>query len=351
MRCELWSTSLVSLIWLVTTIGFIGIVWYGSEQVVAGTIDLGGLVVFCLYAAQTIEPIRKLSDVYAALQRYVAAGNRVFEVIDENVMEPEGALALIRPARGLLHCDRIAFHYGADEFVLNHIDFTLQPGERAALVAPSGGGKSTLAKLLVRFITPSRGRIRLDGVDIGTLRLRELRRVVCVVEQEPFLFSGLLIDNIRYGTWDAPLGSIETAVRIAGLESLVRSFPQGLHGELHEGGRNLSGGQKQRIALARAIVRDPRVLILDEATSALDSDTESQIFEQMERWLATRTVLVMAHRLATIARLPRIIVLDGGRIAEDGTLEELLQHCEAFRQLFSDQLEPLTLPFKHAAKR
>ena len=341
MRCELWATTLISLIWLVTTIGFIGIVWYGSKQVLQGTINVGALLAFCLYAAQTIEPIRKLSDVYAALQRFVAAAGRIYEVIDSKVAEPDGSIVLRRPIEGGIEFDKVKFAYRTGEPVLNGIHLTLKAGERAALVAPSGGGKSTLARLLVRSYDVQQGRILLDGIDLRDLRLMDLRRMVCVVEQEPFMFGGPLIDNIRYGSWDAPLEKIEKAVGIAGLEPLVGSLPQGLHSSLHEGGRNLSGGQKQRIALARAIVRDPRILILDEATSALDSDGERQILERMEDWLAQRTVLVMAHRLATVARMPRVIVLVEGRIAGDGTPSELLEECLPFRRMFGEQLEPL----------
>ncbi len=341
MRCELWATTLISLIWLVTTIGFIGMVWYGSKQVLQGTINVGALLAFCLYAAQTIEPIRKLSDVYASLQRFVAAAGRIYEVIDSKVAEPDGNTVLRRPIEGGIEFDKVKFAYRTGEPVLNGIHLTLKAGERAALVAPSGGGKSTLARLLVRSYEVQQGRILLDGIDLRDLRLMDLRRMVCVVEQEPFMFGGPLIDNIRYGSWDAPLEKIEKAVGIAGLEPLVGSLPQGLHSSLHEGGRNLSGGQKQRIALARAIVRDPRILILDEATSALDSDGERQILERMEDWLAQRTVLVMAHRLATVARMPRVIVLVEGRIAGDGTPSELLEECWPFRRMFGEQLEPL----------
>jgi ATP-binding cassette, subfamily B, bacterial MsbA len=341
MRCELWATTLISLIWLITTIGFIGIVWYGSKQVLQGKINLGALLAFCLYAAQTIEPIRKLSDVYAALQRFVAAAARIFEVIDSKVAEPDGSIVLRRPVDGEIEFDNVEFSYRTGEPVLNGIQLTLKAGERAALVAPSGGGKSTLARLLVRSYDVQQGRILLDGIGIRDLRLMDLRRMVCVVEQDPFMFGGPLVDNIRYGSWDAPQEKIEEAVSIVGLEPLVSSLPQGLHSALHEGGRNLSGGQKQRIALARAIVRDPRILILDEATSALDSDGERQILERMEDWLAQRTVLVMAHRLATVARMPRVIVLVEGRIAGDGTLSELLEECLPFRRMFGEQLEPL----------
>ena len=228
--------------------------------------------------------------------------------------------------------------------MLDDLTLRVAPHETAALVAASGGGKSTLAGLLVRFTDPQRGAILLDGVDIRALRLADLRHAVCVVEQDPFIFSGPLIENIRYGSPHASRTTIDAAVARAGLEALVSTLPGGLHASLQEAGGDLSGGQKQRIALARAIVRDPAVLVLDEATSALDSDTEGQIFAGLDQWLRRRTVLVMAHRLATISRFERVIVLQGGRVVGDGSVAELLRSCAAFGELFAEQLTPLGWP-------
>ncbi len=340
MRGELWSAILMAIIWLVTGLGLLCIIWYGSRQVLKGDLTAGALIAFCLCAGQMVEPVRKLSEVYAGLQRSLASAERVFEVIDSAVFERGGDIAIQHPVRGDFSFDRVYFQYTRAEKVLENVTLSLRSGEAIALVSSSGGGKSTIAKLSVRFWDPVEGRILLDGVDLETLRLADLRRAVCVVEQKPFIFRGPLKENIRYGSWTAPGSAIETAVRLAGLEDLVRDLPGGLDAVLEEGGHSLSGGQMQRIALARAIVRDPAILILDEATSAIDSDTERRIFEQLKDWLTQRTVVVMAHRLSTISRFARIVVLDGGHIIGDGSLKELFKSCPPFLKLFAEQVNP-----------
>jgi ATP-binding cassette subfamily B protein len=227
---------------------------------------------------------------------------------------------------------------------LEDLNFSIAPKETVAVVAASGGGKSTLAKLLLRFWDADTGRVLLDGTDLKDVSLSQLRRAICVVEQETFVFSGSLRDNIRYGSWEAPAETIERAADLACLEPLVASMPGGLDASLEEGGQDLSGGQKQRIALARAIVRDPAVLVLDEATSAIDSDTEREIFERMAGWLSMRTVLVMAHRLSTVSRFDRIVMMAEGKVAGDGSVSRLVGDCPPFQRLFYEQLDPLKTP-------
>jgi ATP-binding cassette subfamily B protein len=240
--------------------------------------------------------------------------------------------------RGELALDQVTFGYRGDPPVLHGIDLRIGAREQVALVAASGGGKTTLLNLLVRFSDPTAGQVRLDGQDLRSLPLATLRRAVCLVAQEPFIFSGSLLDNLRYGSWDAPRAQIDEAVRLAGLEPFVRTLHAGLQADLREAGHNLSVGQKQRICLARAIIRDPLVLILDEATSALDSDTEVQILDQAAAWLRQRTVLLVAHRLSTVARFARIVVMVDGRVVDEGTAAHLRHRCAAFRQLFAEQL-------------
>ena len=344
LRSEWWTAVLMTMVWFVTGIGLLAILRYGTLQVLRGACTAGQLFAFVLYAVQTVEPLRRLSEVQAMLQRALAAAARVYEVIDAPYGEAQGTLHLPEPARGELRFEQLCFRYRADKPVLDGLALRLAPRETVALVAASGGGKSTLASLLLRFVDPQRGRILLDGIDVRALRLADLRRAVCVVEQDPFIFSGPLIENIRYGSPYTSAATIDAAVTCAGLELMVRGLPGGLHASLQEGGGNLSGGQKQRIALARAIVRDPTVLVLDEATSALDSDAEAQIFADIEEWLRRRTVLVMAHRLATVARFDRIIVVQAGRVVGDGSVAHLLQSCPTFSQLFAEQLTPLGWP-------
>ena len=344
LRSEWWTAVLMTIVWFVTGIGLLAILWYGTHEVLSGASTPGQLLAFVLYAVQTVEPLRRLSEVQAMLQRALAAAARVYEVIDAPQGEPEGTRHVQYLACGDLRLEELSFRYRADKPVLDNLELRIAPRETVALVAASGGGKSTLANLLLRFVDPQRGRILLDGIDIRALRLADLRRAVCVVEQEPFIFSGPLIENVCYGSAHASAATIDAAVACAGLEPMVRTLPGGLHASLQEAGGDLSGGQKQRIALARAIVRDPAVLVLDEATSALDSDAEAQIFAGLEEWLRRRTVLVMAHRLATVARFERIIVLQAGHVAGDGSVVYLLQSCPAFGELFAEQLTPLGWP-------
>jgi subfamily B ATP-binding cassette protein MsbA len=337
MRAEAWSSLVLATVWLVTGAGLIAILGYGGWAVVEGRLSPGGLFAFCLYAAQTVEPLRHLGDVQTILQRGLAAATRVYELIDHPGVE---AAAPAPPAswRGDLRFENVAFGYAPGKAVLRGFDLEVRAGETVGLVAASGGGKSTLAALLQRFVVPDGGTIRLDGTDVGAIPLGALRRAVCVVEQEPFVFSAPLIDNLRYGSWSASEDEVWQALRLAGLEPFVRTLARGLHQPLAQAGRNLSGGQRQRIALARAVLRDPAVLVLDEATSALDGETERHVFAALTQWLSRRTVLVMAHRLATVARFERIVVLDQGRVIDAASAPVLTQRCEAFRSLFAEQL-------------
>jgi len=341
LRSELSMALMTSSVWLITCVALLAVIWYGTSQVFTGRATRAELLAFCLYAIQIIDPLRRLSEVHGMLQRALAAAARVFQTIDLPLTEEPGSESLPSPIRGGLHFEGVRFGYRPDHKVLRGFELAIAPSETVGLVAASGGGKSTIANLLLRFAHPQSGRILLDGMDLRDLRLTELRRAVCVAQQEPFVFSGSLIDNIRYGSFDAARSEIDFAVSLAGLDEFVAAIPGGLEGYLAEGGRNLSGGQKQRIALARAIVRDPSVLVLDEATSALDGETEQAIFERMRGWLAQRTVLIMSHRLATVTRLSRIVVLQDGCVAGDGSVMELLERCPVFASLFGEQLAPL----------
>ena len=262
MRGEWWSSLLVTGVWVLTGVALWAILWYGTRQVVAGSISAGGLFAFFLYVVQTLEPLRRLGDVHGLLQGALAAAARVYEIIDCPELEPAGGVALEK-VHGRVRFEAVRFGYRPDVAVLRELGFSLEPGAPVALVAASGGGKSTLATLLVRFIEPQAGRILLDGDDLRTLDLSALRRAVCVVEQEPFLFSGRLIDNLRYGSWDASRRAVEEAVALAGVAALVAALPEGLDTPMAEAGRNLSVGQRQRIALrprhrAQPTRADPR---------------------------------------------------------------------------------------------
>jgi ATP-binding cassette, subfamily B, bacterial MsbA len=339
LRAEVSMASMMSAVWAVTFAGLLGLGWFGTRQVQSGTVTGAQFFAFFLYAAQAIEPLRRLSEVQGLLQRSLAAAARVFAIIDLPLTEQPTGRAVPRPVRGALTLRDVVFSYDEAHPVLRGVNLEIGARETVALVAASGGGKSTLASLLLRFHERQRGSILLDGMNLDEIALTDLRRIVCVAEQESFVFSGTLLEAITYGSFDAPPGRIEFAIKLAGLEAFVRAHPDGVDRVLAEGGRNLSGGQKQRIALARTVVRDPAVLVLDEVTSALDGETERGVFAQMEPWLAERTVIVMSHRLATIMRFPRIIVLQNGVVVGDGTVQQLLELCPAFRAMFADQSE------------
>jgi len=341
LAAELWSAAVLASIFLVTGLGFLGAIGWGSRLALARELTPAGLLAFCLFAARTVEPLRRLADVHAMLQRTLAAAARVYEVIDFGLLERQGGTPLPRPVRGGLALEGVRFRHEPSRPLLEGIDLRVAPGETVAVVAASGGGKSTLAAILAGFLSPDEGSLALDGVDLAEASLRDLRRAVRLVEQEPFLFRGTLAQNVLFGRPEASRGEVAEALRLCGLEDLAAAIPGGIDGSLLEAGRNLSGGQKQRIALARAVLTDPPVLVLDEATSALDSETEGRLLDDLGPWLSRRTVIVMAHRLSTVARYPRVIVLADGRVAGDGPAARLLDSCPAFRALFAGQVEPV----------
>ncbi len=341
LRAELWSAVVLAAVFLVTGTAFLGAIGWGSRLALAKELTPAGLLAFCLFAARTVEPLRRLSEVHAMLQRTLAAAARVYEVVDFGYLEREGGTPLPRPARGSLALEGLRFRHHPDRPLLEGLDLVVAPGETLAVVASSGGGKSTLAAILAGFLPPGDGRVLVDGVDVSAADLRDLRASVRLVEQDPFVFRGTLAENVLFGRPGATRAEVGEALRLAGLSDLVASLPAGIDGSLLEAGRNLSGGQKQRIALARAVLSDPPVLVLDEATSALDSETEGRLLDALSPWLSRRTVIVMAHRLSTVARLPRLVVLDGGRFAGDGPAQSLLEGCPPFRALFAEQVEPV----------
>jgi subfamily B ATP-binding cassette protein MsbA len=334
---ETTAGLLVAAVWLLTGGLLLASIVYGSRQVQAGRVTPGTLLAFCLYAAQVAEPLRRLSEVQGLVQPALAAARRLYQIIDLPTLEAEGCAAIVRPTRGDLRFEEVNFRPTAERPLLEGFNLHIDPGTGLALVAESGGGKTTLAGLLARFEDPQSGRILLDGRDLRDLQLDDLRRTVCVVEQEPTVWSGTLGENLAYGSAPGP-GVLERAAQLVGLTGSGR-FGGGLATPIAEGGRDLSGGERQRIALGRAVVRDPAVLVLDEATSALDSDAEAAILENLAPWLAERTVLVFAHRLSSVVRWPRIVIVEAGRVVGDGPLPDLLATCPAFVELFADQLD------------
>jgi ATP-binding cassette subfamily B protein/subfamily B ATP-binding cassette protein MsbA len=299
-------------------------------------LELPALVLFFAFLAGAADPVRKLSDVYGQLQRAAAAADRVFEILDRpaQISDPSAPLVLPRHRRHLTF-ENVSFCYEPGQPVLRDISLEIPFGQRWAIVGPSGCGKTTLVSLIPRFMDPTRGRVLLDGIDIRLVRLRELRQQIGLVTQEPILFDDTVFNNIRYGSLHATRAQVEDAARRAyAHEFIVHDLPQGYETRIGPFGCRLSGGQRQRIALARAILRDPAILILDEATSQLDLESERLIHQALQEFTAGRTTLIITHRLSTLALADQIVLMEDGTVVAMGSHAELLRASPAYRRLW-----------------
>jgi subfamily B ATP-binding cassette protein MsbA len=325
-----------------TFAGVVVVLWQGGILVLAGELTAGKLVGFLLYTIYIAAAIGTLVSFFSSFQESAGAAERVFQIIETQpgIADPAHPVSLPAQVRGHISVENVSFRYGADAespWALRNVTLDLRPGEVVALVGPSGGGKTTLASLLPRFWDVTEGRISFDGIDIRNLRLAELRKRIGLVPQEPALFSGTVRENIAYANPDATTEAIAAAARAAHAAEFVERLPRGYETLVGERGVKLSGGQRQRIAIARAILKDPTVLLLDEATSSLDNESEQLIEDAMERLLEGRTTLIIAHRLSTVRRADRLIVLDRGRIVEEGSHAELLARRGLYARLYSRQ--------------
>lgn len=327
-----------------TTAGYIAIavvVWLGGRAMIRGEITAGELTSFFLYTFIVAGALAELSSLWGALQRAAGATERLYAIIDTVPAIRDPAVPVpLPPGGGALRFEQVDFAYPArrDHAVLSGFDLTVAPGEVIALVGPSGAGKTTVLQLLLRFFDVDRGRVTVEGVDVRTLALGELRRATALVAQEPVLFAGTLRDNLAYGKDGATDAQIEQAARDANAHDFIMSFPDGYRTMIGERGVKLSGGQKQRIAIARALLVDPRVLILDEATSNLDAESEAQVQDALARLMRNRTTLVVAHRLSTVRDADRIVVIHGGKVAEQGRHAELMAAGGLYKRLVEHQV-------------
>ncbi len=323
------------------------VLWQGGRLVLAGVLTAGTLVSFLLYSVFIAAAVGALTSLFSSYQETVGAARRVFELLDTEptISDSPDARPLPRPVRGDVALDNVSFQYQPElPLALERVSLHLAPGEVVALVGPSGAGKTTLANLLPRFWDVTSGRITLDSVDIRALRLVDLRHSIGIVPQEPVLFSGPVAENIAYGRPEASPAEIEAAARAAHAHEFVERLPQGYATLVGERGVKLSGGQRQRIAIARALLKDPVVLILDEATSSLDAESERLIEAALERLLKGRTTLIIAHRLSTVRRADRLVVLDRGRVVEEGTHDELLALGRLYARLYQRQFRDEAVP-------
>ncbi|HOL55719.1 MAG TPA: ABC transporter ATP-binding protein, partial [bacterium] len=321
-----------------SSIGTVIVISVGGFMALNGKVSVGDIVGFILYLNMFYQPITALANVIENLEQALAGAERVFEILETEpeIKEKPNPIEL-KNVRGRVTFEDVTFSYNQGSPVLKNISFDIEPGQMVAFVGPTGVGKTTIMYLLVRFFDPDSGSIKIDGIDIRDVSLKSLHDNISMVMQDVFLFNGTIAENIAYGKEDATMEEIINAARIACAHDFIESLPDGYDTYIGERGVKLSGGQKQRLAIARAVLKDAPILILDEATSSVDTETENKIQEAINNLAGTRTILIIAHRLSTVKRADRIIVLKDGEIVEDGRHEELIALKGLYYSLSSGQ--------------
>jgi subfamily B ATP-binding cassette protein MsbA len=340
MKAAQLSATLTPVVEFLAALAVTVIVWYGGHEVIRGNLTSGSLIAFLVYAVNISNPVKRLGNVYGNIQRAVAAAERVFEVLDTlpEIQDAPGAKPL-PPIQGRVTFENVTFEYRPGEPALRNMSIDVEPGQVLAIVGPSGAGKSTIANLIPRFYDPQSGRICVDGIDIRNVTVASLREQLAMVPQDTILFSASIFENTLYGSLDATREEVMAAAQAANAHNFILQLPDGYETQIGERGCQLSGGQRQRIAIARAILKNPRILILDEATSALDAESERLVQDALDKLMVGRTTFVIAHRLSTIQRADRILVLEKGRMAECGSHADLLDAGGLYCKLYSLQTE------------
>ena len=338
MKNSQYKAALSPLVEFSSALGFTLVLWFGGLEVMRGTMRPAELIAFFTMLITLSSPLRSVAKINATIQTALAAADRVFETLDRSqIIESPAEAVELEEIRGRVIFDNVSFAYD-EERVLSEINLDVQPGEVVALVGPSGAGKSTLVDLIPRFYDPTEGRILIDSQDIRNMKLNSLRRQIGIVPQETILFSGTIQDNIAYGNLEAGEEDIRTAARTSNSHEFIQEFPEGYQTEIGERGVGLSGGQQQRIAIARAVLKDPAILIFDEATSSLDARSEKLVQGALKNLMKDRTTFIIAHRLSTVINADRIIVLQKGRIVESGNHETLIKQEGIYFRLFRRRL-------------
>ncbi len=335
-RIQAVNSPIMTGLWLAAAAATL---WYGGREVSRGNLEVGELTSFLLYLAALQMPVRALGWIIMIISRANASGQRIFEILDaESAVKEKPGAAELAGVKGHVRFEDVSFGYDAISPVLSHIDIDAKPGQVIALMGPTGSGKTTVVNLMPRFYDATGGRITIDGADIRDLTIASLRRTIGTVQQDVFLFSATVRDNIAYGAVDATQEQIEEAAKAAYIHDFIASLPDGYGTWVGERGITLSGGQKQRVAIARTLLMDPRILILDDSTSSVDTETEYLIQQTLAGLMKNRTTFVIAQRLRTVKTADQILVLEDGRIVERGRHEELLRRDGVYRQIYDLEL-------------
>lgn len=323
-----------------TNVAPLAVVLFGGWRVIQGDLTVGGLIAVMMYLAPLYLPLQRFSELNIVLANAMAALDRIFEIMDEvpEITDRPGAKDLPAPG-GKVEFENVSFHYTQGCPVIEEVSFSVQPGQKIALVGPSGSGKTTIVSLIPRFYDVASGCVRIDGMDVRDITMESLRRHIGMVLQDPVLFSGTVRDNVLYGLPEASDEQVMEACRAANALEFIATLPQGFDTEVGERGCQLSGGQKQRITLARAFLKDPRILILDEATSSLDTESEKLIQDAMQRLMAGRTTFIIAHRLSTVTHADNILVLQAGRVVEQGSHLDLMGRDGLYCRFYRRQMD------------